>query len=152
MKIAIGNDHGAVDYKKEIVAMLEKQGHVIVNCGTDDTKSCDYTDYAIKVAHLVAGHEVDYGIVMCGTGIGISIAANKVNGIRCALCTDTTMARLTREHNDANILSLGQRIVGIELAKDIVNTFLTTEFSRGSRHLNRIMKISSIEKDPHLHR
>ena len=97
-------------------------------------------------ADLVANKEVDKGIVMCGTGIGISIAANKVKGIRCALCTDVTMARLTREHNDANMLSVGQRTTGIETVKDIVHTFLNTPFSNGERHIARIQKIAELEK------
>ena len=145
MKIAIGNDHGAVEYKNTIVSMLEEEGYEVVNCGTDALDSCDYPDYAKKVADLVASKEVDRGIVICGTGIGISIAANKVKGIRCGLCTNTTMAQLTREHNDANILAMGQRIIGIELAKDIVHTFLTTPFSEGERHKGRIAKIAEIE-------
>ena len=147
MKIAIGNDHGALEYKNEIVAMLEKEGYEVINCGTDMSDSCDYPDYAKKVADLVVSKEVDKGIVICGTGIGISIAANKVKGIRCGLCTNTTMAQLTREHNDANVLAMGQRIIGIELAKDIVHTFLKTPFSEGERHKGRIAKITEIENE-----
>lgn len=146
MKIAIGNDHGAYSYKNEIMDMLIKEGYEVINVGCDGPESVDYPDYAKKVADLVANKEVDFGIVMCGTGIGISIAANKVKGIRCALCTDVTMARLTREHNDANMLSMGQRTTGIETAKDIVHTFLTTPFSNGERHIARIKKIAELEK------
>lgn len=145
MIIAIGNDHGATDYKKEIVAMLEGQGHTVINCGTDDYDSCDYTEYGFAVGKKVANKEADCGIVLCGTGIGISIAANKVKGVRCSLCTNTTMAKLTREHNDSNVLSIGQRIIGIELAKDIVNTYINTPFSKESRHSRRIEQITQYE-------
>lgn len=147
MKVAIGNDHGAVEYKDEIRDMLVAEGYEVIDCGTNTLDSCDYPDYAKKVADLVVSQEVDRGIVICGTGIGISIAANKVKGIRCGLCTNTTMAKLTREHNDANVLSMGQRIIGIELAKDIVHTFLETPFSNGQRHKQRIAKIAEIEKE-----
>lgn len=147
MKIAIGNDHGAVEYKDIIKAMLMEEGHEVIDCGTNSTDSCDYPDYAKAVADKVVSGEVEKGIVICGTGIGISIAANKVKGIRCGLCTNTTMARLTREHNDANVLSMGQRIIGIETAKDIVHTFLSTPFSNGERHKRRIEKITEIENN-----
>lgn len=147
MKIAIGNDHGAVEYKDIIKAMLTEEGHEVIDCGTNSTDSCDYPDYAKAVADKVVSGEVEKGIVICGTGIGISIAANKVKGIRCGLCTNTTMARLTREHNDANVLSMGQRIIGIETAKDIVHTFLCTPFSNGERHKRRIEKITEIENN-----
>ena len=147
MKIAIGNDHGAVEYKDIIKAMLTEEGHKVIDCGTNSTDSCDYPDYAKAVADKVVSGEVEKGIVICGTGIGISIAANKVKGIRCGLCTNTTMARLTREHNDANVLSMGQRIIGIETAKDIVHTFLSTPFSNGERHKRRIEKITEIENN-----
>ena len=147
MKIAIGNDHGAVEYKDIIKAMLTEEGHEVIDCGTNSTDSCDYPDYAKAVADKVVSGEVEKCIVICGTGIGISIAANKVKGIRCGLCTNTTMARLTREHNDANVLSMGQRIIGIETAKDIVHTFLSTPFSNGERHKRRIEKITEIENN-----
>lgn len=147
MKIAIGNDHGAVEYKDIIKAMLTEEGHEVIDCGTNSTDSCDYPDYAKAVADKVVSGEVEKGIVICGTGIGISIAANKVKGIRCGLCTNTTMARLTREHNDANVLSMGQRIIGIETEKDIVHTFLSTPFSNGERHKRRIEKITEIENN-----
>lgn len=146
MKIAIGCDHGAFDYKETIKTMLIDEGYEVEDCGAYSDAAVDYPDIALKTAQLVAENKADKGIVMCGTGIGISIAANKVEGIRCALCTDTTMARLTREHNDANMLAMGQRIIGIELCKDIVHTFLTTDFSEGERHINRIHKITAIEK------
>lgn len=146
MKIAIGCDHGAFDYKETIKKMLLDEGYEVEDCGAYSDAAVDYPDIAFKTAELVAQNKADKGIVLCGTGIGISIAANKVEGIRCALCTDTTMARLTREHNNANMLAMGQRIIGIELCKDIVHTFLNTSFSEGERHINRINKISAIEK------
>ncbi|WP_300920197.1 RpiB/LacA/LacB family sugar-phosphate isomerase, partial [uncultured Dubosiella sp.] len=112
MKIGIACDHGAVEYKTEIIAMLVEQGHEVIDCGCDGKESVDYPDYGYKCAKLVQSGEVEKGIVMCGTGIGIGISANKVKGIRCGLCFDTTMARLTREHNDANMLAVGQRTTG----------------------------------------
>lgn len=145
MKIGMACDHGAYTYKEEIKQMLIDEGHEVVDCGCHSTNSVDYPDMAKACADLVVNEEVDKGIVMCGTGIGISIAANKVKGIRCALCTDVTMARLTREHNDANMLSMGQRTTGIETCKDIVHTFLNTPFSEGERHKGRVAKISVIE-------
>lgn len=144
-KIAIACDHGAYDYKEVIRDMLLEEGYEVEDCGCYSHDSVDYPDYAKACAEKVASHEADKGIVLCGTGIGISIAANKVKGIRCALCTDTTMARLTREHNDANMLAMGQRILGIEVCKDIVHAFLQTDFSNGSRHIQRIEKISALE-------
>lgn len=145
MKVAIANDHGAVSYKNEIKKMLEEEGYEVIDCGTNTQASVDYPDYAKACAEKVLSKEADRGIVLCGTGIGISIAANKIKGIRCGLCTDTTMARLTREHNDANLLALGQRTMGIEVCKDIVHVFLKTEFSQGERHKIRIQKISELE-------
>ncbi|HAM30639.1 ribose 5-phosphate isomerase B [Erysipelotrichaceae bacterium 66-17] len=146
MKIGIACDHGAVEYKTEIIAMLVEQGHEVIDCGCDGKESVDYPDYGYKCAKLVQSGEVEKGIVMCGTGIGIGISANKVKGIRCGLCFDTTMARLTREHNDANMLAVGQRTTGIEVVKDIVNTFLATPFSNGERHIKRIEKLMAIEE------
>ena len=126
--------------------MLEQEGYTVIDCGTNSEESVDYPDYAKACAEKVLSKEADLGIVLCGTGIGISIAANKIKGIRCGLCTNTTMARLTREHNDANILALGQRTTGIETCKDIVHTFIKTPFSNGERHKQRIEKISELEK------
>ena len=145
MKIGIGNDHSALELKAEIVEFLKEKGHEVVDYGTYTSESCDYPVYGEKVARAVVAGEVEKGILICGTGLGISLAANKVKGIRCALCTDVTMARLTREHNDANMLSMGQRTTGIETCKDIVHTFLNTPFSEGERHKGRIAKISAIE-------
>ena len=144
MKIAIANDHGGYDYKQELIPYIESLGHQVLDLGCHGPASVDYPDYGISCAQAVARGEADRGVVICGTGIGISISANKVPGIRCALCTDPVMARLTREHNDANMLAMGGRIIGIELAKGIVQVFLSTEFS-GGRHKTRIDKIAQYE-------
>lgn len=144
MKIAIGNDHAAVEMKFEIQKFLEDLGHEVVNYGTDMAESCNYPKYGEKVARAVAGGEADCGVLICGTGVGISIAANKVKGIRAAVCTDATTARLVKEHNDANIIAFGARIVGIEVAKDIVKAYLDAEFM-GGRHARRIEMIHEIE-------
>lgn len=147
MKIAIGNDHGAVDLKFHIVEYLKKQGHEVVNFGSDVTDSCDYPVYAEKVAKAVVSGEFDKGILICGTGIGISIAANKVKGVRCALCSEPCSAKLTREHNDANILAMGARIIGPVLAESIVDAFLTTQFCGDVRHQRRIDLVTKLEQD-----
>ncbi|MFR5933334.1 MAG: ribose 5-phosphate isomerase B [Oscillospiraceae bacterium] len=144
MKIAIASDHGGYDYKQELIPYIESLGHQVLDLGCHGPASVDYPDYGILCAQAVARGEADRGVVICGTGIGISISANKVPGIRCALCTDPVMARLTREHNDANMLAMGGRIIGIELAKGIVQVFLSTEFS-GGRHKTRIDKIAQYE-------
>lgn len=145
MKIALGSDHGGIELKEEIINYLKNEGYEIKDFGTRTKDSCDYPDYAVPVAEAVAAKEFDFGILVCGTGIGIGIAANKVPGIRAALCSDTFSAHATREHNNANILTLGQRVVGPGLALDIVKTFLNTKFE-GGRHQTRIDKISDVEK------
>ena len=147
MKIAIACDHGAYEYKEMIKEMLLSKGHEVKDFGTNSTASMDYPDTALPCAQAVANGEAERGIVMCGTGIGVSITANKVKGIRCALCSDPLSARLTREHNDSNMLAFGQRIVGSEMAKEIVNVWLETPFSNGERHIQRIQKVMDIEKD-----
>lgn len=145
MKIALGSDHAGFPLKREIIIHLENKGIEFKDFGTFSEESCDYPDYALKVGEQVAGKSYDFGILICGTGIGISIAANKIPGIRAALCGDTFSAHASREHNNANILALGQRVVGVGLAIDIVDKFLFTEF-QGGRHQNRINKIGQIEK------
>jgi len=145
MKIALGSDHGGIRLKKEIIKHLEKKGIELKDFGTYSEDSCDYPDFAEKVAEEVVAKNYDLGILICGTGIGISIAANKVPGVRAALCSDTFSAHATREHNNANILALGERVVGPGLALDIVDAFLNAKFE-GDRHLRRIDKISEIEK------
>lgn len=146
MRIAIGNDHGGVELKNHIAEYVRGMGHEVVNFGSDSTESVDYPIYAAKVAGAVASGECDRGILICGTGIGISIAANKVRGIRCALCSEPASAKLTRQHNDANIVAFGGRIIGTVLAESIVEAFLTTEF-QGGRHQRRIDLIAEIEKN-----
>ena len=147
MKIAVACDHGAYEYKEMIKEMLLSQGHEVVDFGTDSTASMDYPDTVLPCAKAVASGECERGIVMCGTGIGVSITANKVKGIRCALCSDPLSARLTREHNDSNMLAFGQRIIGSEMAKEIVNVWLGTPFSNGERHIQRIRKVMAIEEE-----
>jgi ribose 5-phosphate isomerase B len=145
MKIGIGNDHSAVEMKQEIKSFLEEMGHEVINYGVDTTESCDYPVIGEKVGRAVAAAEVECAILICGTGVGISIAANKVNGVRAAVCSDATTAHLVREHNNANILAFGARIVGIELAKDMVRAYLGAEFM-GGRHAERVAMLSEIEK------
>ncbi len=145
MKIAIGCDHAALKLKNDVVEKLRKEGYEVEDFGIHEQKSVDYPDYALPVAEAVASGRADKGILICGTGIGMSIAANKVKGIRCALCSDTFSAHATREHNDANIIAFGERVVGEGLAMDIVDTFLKTPFSGDDRHVKRIAKISAIE-------
>lgn len=145
MKIAMGNDHGGTELKWAIKEYLESKGHEIVNYGTDTNESCDYPVYGRKVAEVVAAGEADCGILICGTGVGISIAANKVKGIRAAVCSDCATARLVKQHNNANILAFGARIVGVELAKDICDAYLNAEFE-GDRHIRRISMIHEIEQ------
>lgn len=146
MKIGIACDHGAYEAKETIKEMLIKEGHVVKDYGTYSVASCDYPDFAYACAKSVSDKENERGIVICGTGIGVSITANKVKGIRCALCSEPTSARLTREHNDSNMLAMGQRTTGIEVMKDIVHTWIHTEFSGDERHQRRIDKITEIEK------
>lgn len=145
MKIAIGNDHAAVDMKRDIMEYVTELGHEVINFGTDTKERCNYPEYGEKVANAVAKGEADCGILICGTGVGIAISANKVNGIRAAVCSDATTARLVKEHNDANIIAFGERIVGCELARDIVKAYLDAEFM-GGRHAERVAMIMDIEK------
>lgn len=144
MKIAMGSDHGAMNLKKAVKEHLEAKGHEIVDYGTHSMDSCDYPEYGQIAAEAVASGECDCGIIMCGTGIGISLAANKVRGIRCAVVTDCYSAEMTKLHNNANMISLGERVVGIGLALKIVDTYLETEFE-GGRHERRVNLITQIE-------
>lgn len=144
MKIAIGNDHVAVDMKNEIVAFLKEKGHEVVNYGTDSSDSTDYPIYGEKVANAVVKKEADCGILICGTGVGISIAANKVKGIRAVVCSEPYSAKLSKQHNDTNILAFGARVIGIELAKMIVEEWTKAEFL-GDRHQNRVNMLTDIE-------
>ena len=146
MKIAIGCDHGALALKNKVVSHLEQKGYEVQDFGTYTLDSCDYPDYAEKAAKAVASGECDKGIVLCTTGIGISIAANKVPGIRCALLHETWSAKMTREHNDTNMMALGAAVVGELLALEIVDTWLGTEFSHEAKHQRRIDKVMALEK------
>ena len=146
MKIAIACDHGARDLKNAVISHLEKQGYEVKNFGTDTLDSCDYPDYAAPAAQAVASGECEKGIVLCTTGIGVSITANKVKGIRCALLSDVLSARMTREHNDTNMMAIGAGIVGQMLALEIVDTWLGTEFSHNERHQRRIDKVMALER------
>ncbi len=145
MKIGIGNDHVALDMKREIIAYLEGRGIEVVDYGTKTPESCSYATYGEAVANAVAAGEVDRGILICGTGLGISLAANKVNGIRACVCSEPYTARLSRLHNDSNILAFGARVIGSELAKMIVEQWLDAEFE-GGRHAQRIAMLTDIEK------
>ncbi|WP_017725986.1 ribose 5-phosphate isomerase B [Halalkalibacterium ligniniphilum] len=145
MKVAIGADHGGVKIKEEIKALMDEHGIQYEDFGCDCHTSVDYPDYAIPVAEKVASGEFDRGILVCGTGIGMSIAANKVKGIRCALVHDTFSAKATRQHNDSNILAMGERVIGPGLAREIAKTWLETEYE-GGRHARRIEKITTYEK------
>ncbi len=146
MKIALACDHGGLTMKNAIVAYLNDNGYEVNDFGTKNYSSCDYPDFALKAAEAVASGECDRGIFVCTTGIGISIAANKVPGIRCALCFDAYVARMTREHNDANVLALGGGVMGENLAVETVKAFLETPFSALEKHQRRIDKITQIEK------
>lgn len=141
--IALGCDHGGFELMKEVINHLNERGIEYKNFGAFENKSVDYPDYAKQVAHAVVNKECEFGILICGTGIGISIAANKVKGIRAALCHDVFSAEATRQHNNANILAMGGRVVGAGLALKIVDTFLDTPFSNDERHIRRISMIES---------
>ena len=146
MKIAIATDHAAVELKTEIMEYVKELGHEVINFGTDSHESCNYPEYGEKVAQAVVGKEADCGILICGTGVGISIAANKVRGIRAAVCSEPVTARLVKEHNNANIIAFGARIVGAETAKAIVKAYLEAEFL-GGRHEMRVGMILKIEEN-----
>lgn len=144
MKIAIGNDHVAVDLKNEIVNYLTELDHEMVNCGTDSTERTHYPIYSEAVAKLVVSQEVECGILICGTGVGISIAANKVNGIRAVVCSEPYSAKLSKEHNNTNILAFGARVVGLDLAKMIVDSWLEASYE-DERHQTRLDMITGLE-------
>ena len=144
-KIVIGSDHGGFELKKEVIAHLEKRGIEVTDVGTYSTESCNYPDYARALCKRIQSGEFERGILICGTGIGISIAANKVKGIRACACSDSFSAKYTRLHNDANALCLGARVIGAGLACELVDLFLTTEFE-GGRHQRRVDLITEMEK------
>ena len=145
MKIAIGCDHGALALKNALVERLTAQGHEVKDFGTYTEDSCDYPDFAAPAARAVASGECEKGIVLCTTGIGVSITANKIPGIRCALLNDVTSARMTREHNDTNVMAMGAARVEQSVAFQIVDTWLNTEFSHAERHQRRIDKVMALE-------
>ncbi len=149
MRLAIGNDHVAVDMKNEIKAYLEAKGYEMVDVGTDSTDRFDYPISGYKVARMVADHEADAGVLICGTGVGISLAANKVDGIRACVCSDPYTARLSKQHNNTNIIAFGARVIGVETAKMIVDEWLNASFE-GGRHQTRVDMISEIEQTQHL--
>lgn len=144
-RVAIAADHGGFELKKELVGYLLAESYQVQDFGTDTTDSVDYPDFAVPAAQAVASGSCDLGILICGTGIGMSLAANKVPGIRAALCTNSYMARMAREHNDAQILCLGARVLGVDLARDIVDAFMRHDFSQNSRHARRIAKINALD-------
>ena len=146
MRIGIENDHSAVDMKNEIKAYLEGQGYEVINYGTDTNASCDYPEYGKKVAQAVVNGEVDRGIAICGTGVGIGLACNKVKGIRACTCSEPYSAEYSRRHNNANIITFGARVIGIETAKQIVDVFMKTEFE-GGRHERRVAQLMDIENE-----
>lgn len=145
MKISLACDHGALVLKARLKEYLTREGYELVDCGTNSLDSCDYPDFGYEACKLLQEGQVDRAIVMCTTGIGMSIVANKVKGVRCALVDKPEIAKITREHNDTNCLALGACLVDFETAKKIVDTWLTTPFSNGERHLRRVNKIAEIE-------
>jgi len=147
MRIVVGSDHAGYAMKREIVSYLISQGHKVHDVGPFSAEPCDYPDFAGTAAKMVARGEADCGILICGTGLGMGIAANKIKGIRAAVCHDAFTARMAREHNDANILCMGARVIGIGVALDIVRTFTEAEFSGAERHRRRIGKIAALEEE-----
>lgn len=145
MKLVIGNDHAAVDMKNEVMEYLKSKGIEVVNVGTDSSERFDYPVAAYRAAKLVAAGEADGGVLICGTGVGIGLAANKVKGIRCCICSDPYTARLSKQHNNANMIAFGARVIGIETAKMIVDEWLNAKFE-GGRHAERVALITEIEQ------
>ena len=147
MRIALGCDHGGFPLKQRIVAVVQAAGHEVVDCGTDSDCSVDYPDYALKVGRTILAKEADRGILLCGSGVGISVAANKIPGIRAGVCHDIYSAHQGVEHDDMNVLCLGARIVGEEVAVELVRAFINAQFTREERHLRRLNKVLEIERD-----
>ncbi len=144
MKLVCGSDHAGLRLKEELKKHLEEKGITVHDVGTHSNDSCDYPDYAAQVARAVANHEADLGLLVCGTGIGMAITANKIAGVRAASVSDTFSAHASREHNDANVLCIGERVVGMGLAKDILDAFLGAQF-QGGRHAGRVAKIDALD-------
>lgn len=145
MRLVLGSDHGGLCLKGTVKRYLEQAGHEVSDLGTHDDQSCDYPDFGRMVGEAVAAGEADFGVLICGTGIGMSMVANKVPGIRAALCTDGYMARMARAHNDANVLVMGERVIGPGLAEQILETFLSSSFE-GERHARRVGKINALDQ------
>ena len=145
MKIAIGNDHTALEKKNEMKKFLEEKGYEVIDYGTNSTESCDYPVYGEKVGNAVANGEADLGLAICGTGVGISLACNKVKGIRCCVCSEPYTAKLSRMHNDSNVLAFGARVIGVEMAKMITEEWLNAEYE-GGRHQRRVDQVMDIER------
>jgi ribose 5-phosphate isomerase B len=145
MTIVVGSDHAGLRHKNALRDMLTEEGHTVIDVGTHDETSVDYPDYGVAAAKAIANGEADFGVLVCGSGIGISIAANKVHGIRAANVTSVEMARLARQHNDANMVAIGERLTTLDDAKAIVHAFLATPFE-GGRHQNRVNKITQAEQ------
>ena len=146
MKIAIGCDHGALELKNALIPHLQALGHEVKDFGTYTTDSCDYPDFALQASESVASGECERGILVCSSGIGVSIVANKVPGVRCAHCHDLYCAKYTRLHNDANMIAFGEKVIGEGMMQELVDTFLNTEFEGGERHERRVAKIKAIEE------
>ena len=146
MKIAIACDHGGLALKTAVTEWLSGNGYEVVDFGTNSSASCDYPDFGVKAAEAVASGACTFGVAVCTTGIGISIATNKVKGVRCALCSEPLSAKMTRLHNNANMLALGGGMIGVNMGLEIVQTFLQTPFSEEGKHIRRIDKIAEIEK------
>ncbi len=146
MKIAVACDHGGLNLKNAVIEFVKKLGHEVKDFGTYTNASCDYPDFAAAAAEAVASGECERGILVCSSGIGVSIVANKVPGVRCAHCHDTYCAKYTRLHNDANMIAFGEKVVGVGLMEELVTLFLTTEFEGGERHERRVNKIAELEK------
>ncbi len=146
MRIAMGADHAGFDLKEGLKTLVSDLGHAVVDCGTHSTDPVDYPDIAVKVAQAVTTETVDRGILICGSGVGVCVAANKLKGIRAGLCHDAYSARQGVEHDDMNVLVLGARVIGVELAKDLVRSYLSGRFSGEARHLRRLRKVSALEK------
>ncbi len=147
MKIAIGSDHAGVEAKQRLRQLLQRDGHAVTDCGTQGAESVDYPDFAAAVAQAVARAQVERGVLICGTGIGMCIAANKIHGVRAAKCNDPLEARLSRAHNDANVLCVGARVLDATVMDDVVRTFLGTAFE-GGRHARRVEKMRELESPP----
>ncbi len=147
MRIALGCDHGGFPLKQRVASVIQAAGHTVVNCGTDSDCSVDYPDYALRVGQAIVSGEADRGILLCGSGVGISVAANKIPGIRAGVCHDIYSAHQGVEHDDMNVLCLGARIVGEEVAVELVRAFINAQFTQEERHLRRLNKVLQIERD-----